>query len=127
MCPLPVPRLIAVGFVLVGGPGGGGSRGGYQGGGGNDSEVIVQQDTIFVAGMDPSVTMDEIAEFFGVLGIIKVSLVNDLLILFPFSHSLNRSSLLRPAEGPSHEHAQDLGVQGQEHGRGQGGGDSDVR
>lgn len=42
------------------------------GGGGNDSEVIVQQDTIFVAGMEPSVTMDEIAEFFGVLGIIKV-------------------------------------------------------
>lgn len=56
---------------------GGGSRGGYQGGGGgggNDSEVIVQQDTIFVQGMEPSVTMDEIAEFFGVLGIIKVGL-----------------------------------------------------
>lgn len=57
--------------------GGGGSRGGYGGGGGggfggNDSEIIVQQDTIFVGGMDPSVTMDEISEFFGVLGIIKV-------------------------------------------------------
>lgn len=51
---------------------GGGSRGGYGGGGGgNDSEVIVQQDTIFVQGMEPSVTTDEIAEFFGVLGIIK--------------------------------------------------------
>lgn len=59
--------------------GGGGASGGnrgYQGGGGgggNDSEVIVQQDTIFVSGMDPSVSMDDIAEYFGVLGIIKVS------------------------------------------------------
>lgn len=60
---------------------GGGSRGGYGGGGGgggNDSEIIVQQDTIFVGGMDPSVTMDEISEFFGVLGIIKVRSCNQM-------------------------------------------------
>lgn len=42
------------------------------GSGGGSGEMIVQQDTIFVSGMDPSVTEDDIASHFGQIGVIKV-------------------------------------------------------
>lgn len=50
---------------FVGGSGGGG--------GGGDSDMITQEDTIFVAGMDTQVDEDAIAAYFGAIGIIKVS------------------------------------------------------
>lgn len=50
--------------------GGFGDRNG--GGGGNDG-MVVQEDTIFVSGMDPTVSEEEICEHFGAIGIIKVS------------------------------------------------------
>lgn len=49
--------------------GGGGGGGGY-GGGGND--YIVQEDTIFVSGMNPTTSEGDIQQHFGAIGIIKV-------------------------------------------------------
>lgn len=46
--------------------------GGFGGGGGDrNSEVVTQDDTIFVQGMDPEVTENEINDHFGSIGIIK--------------------------------------------------------
>ncbi|XP_048504999.1 RNA-binding protein cabeza-like isoform X3 [Athalia rosae] len=39
--------------------------------GGGGEGMVIQEDTIFVSGMDPSVTEDEICEHFGAIGIIK--------------------------------------------------------
>lgn len=39
--------------------------------------MVVQEDTIFVSGMDSGVTEDEICEYFGQIGIIKVNDKND--------------------------------------------------
>lgn len=41
-------------------------------GGGNDG-MVTQEDTIFVSGMDPSISEEEICQHFGAIGIIKVS------------------------------------------------------
>lgn len=46
--------------------------GGGSGGGGSGSEMITQEDTIFVSGMNPQTTEDDIASHFGTIGIIKV-------------------------------------------------------
>lgn len=35
--------------------------------------MVTQEDTIFVSGMDPETTEDDIANHFGAIGIIKVS------------------------------------------------------
>lgn len=35
--------------------------------------MITQEDTIFVAGMNPTATEDDICKHFGAIGIIKVS------------------------------------------------------
>lgn len=64
--------------------GGGGARGGNQSGGyssgaGNkggynskgDGEMVTQEDTIFVQGMNPETSETEIADYFGAIGIIK--------------------------------------------------------
>ncbi|XP_037028405.1 RNA-binding protein cabeza isoform X8 [Bradysia coprophila] len=40
-------------------------------GGGGDNEMITQEDTIFIAGMNPSATEEDIANHFGAIGIIK--------------------------------------------------------
>lgn len=58
-------------FRFVGYGGSSSSGGGGGGGGGND--MITQEDTIFVAGMDPSTTEQDIETHFGAIGIIKVS------------------------------------------------------
>jgi len=50
-----------------GGNYGGGNRGGFKG----SSDVVTQDDTIFVSGMDPDVTENEINDHFGSIGIIK--------------------------------------------------------
>lgn len=47
--------------------------GGSDGGGSGSDNMVVQEDTIFVSGMDPQTTEDDIAEHFGAIGIIKVS------------------------------------------------------
>lgn len=58
-------------LCFVGGYGGSSGGGGGGGGGGND--MITQEDTIFVAGMDPSTTEQDIETHFGAIGIIKVN------------------------------------------------------
>jgi hypothetical protein len=55
--------------MILGQSMGGGGGGG--GGGGND--MVTQEDTIFVSGMEPSTTEEEIAVHFGAIGVIKVS------------------------------------------------------
>lgn len=55
------------------GYGGSSSSGGGGGGGGGGNDMITQEDTIFVAGMDPSTTEQDIETHFGAIGIIKVS------------------------------------------------------
>ncbi|KAL1140078.1 hypothetical protein AAG570_000010 [Ranatra chinensis] len=47
-----------------------GGTGGYGGGGGSD--YIVQEDTIFVSGMNQNTSEGDIQQFFGAIGIIKV-------------------------------------------------------
>lgn len=37
--------------------------------------MVTQEDTIFVSGMDPSISEEEICQHFGAIGIIKVSLI----------------------------------------------------
>lgn len=42
------------------------------GGGGNNDNMVTQEDTIFVSGMNPDITEEDIADHFGSIGIIKV-------------------------------------------------------
>lgn len=42
------------------------------GGSGSGSDMVTQEDTIFVSGMNPQTTEDDIASHFGTIGIIKV-------------------------------------------------------
>lgn len=49
--------------------GGGGGFGGDRGGG----DMVTQEDTVFIQGMNPSTTEDELCQHFGSIGIIKVS------------------------------------------------------
>lgn len=39
---------------------------------GDDGDMVTQEDTIFVQGMNPQTDEDEIAKHFGAIGIIKV-------------------------------------------------------
>ncbi|KAI8434925.1 hypothetical protein MSG28_003398 [Choristoneura fumiferana] len=50
--------------------GGGGGYGGDRGGGGGD--MVTQEDTIFIQGMDPSTSEDELCTHFGAIGMIKI-------------------------------------------------------
>lgn len=74
-CPLSARSNIPFAFV---GPGGGGGYSGGGGGGGGGSggsssgDMITQEDTIFVSGMDPGATENDIETHFGAIGIIKV-------------------------------------------------------
>lgn len=43
--------------------------GGYNSGGG---DMITQEDTIFVSGMSPNITEEDIEQHFGAIGVIKV-------------------------------------------------------
>lgn len=43
------------------------------GGDGGADDMVTQEDTIFVSGMNPAATEDDIANHFGAIGIIKVS------------------------------------------------------
>lgn len=52
--------------------GGGGGFGGDRGGGGGGGDMVTQEDTVFIQGMDPSTTEDELCQHFGAIGIIKV-------------------------------------------------------
>lgn len=47
----------------------GGGGGGYGGG-----DYIVQEDTVFVSGMNPATSEGDIQQHFGAIGVIKVSL-----------------------------------------------------
>lgn len=51
-------------------PAGGGGFGGDRGGSG---DMVTQEDTVFIQGMNPSTTEDELCRHFGAIGIIKVS------------------------------------------------------
>lgn len=51
--------------------GGGGGFGGDRGGGGGD--MVTQEDTIFIQGMDPGTSEDELCTHFGAIGMIKVN------------------------------------------------------
>lgn len=74
--------------------------------------MVVQEDTIFVSGMDPTVTEDEICEHFGAIGIIKV--YRNVMI-----EALNNNSYGEPifvsVERQANWKAKDLDVQGQEY------------
>lgn len=54
----------------------GGDRGSS---GGSNSDMITQEDTIFIAGMDSESTEEEIAQHFGAIGVIKVKILIDNL------------------------------------------------
>lgn len=41
-------------------------------GGGGGGDFIVQEDTVFVSGMNPDLTEEDIADHFGAIGVIKV-------------------------------------------------------
>lgn len=43
--------------------------------GGGNSDFIVQEDTVFVSGMNPDLNEEDIAQHFGAIGVIKVILV----------------------------------------------------
>ncbi|KAG5670345.1 hypothetical protein PVAND_000619 [Polypedilum vanderplanki] len=51
--------------------GGNNRSGGYNNKGGSGGDMVVQDDTIFVSGMDPQITESEINNHFGSIGIIK--------------------------------------------------------
>ena len=50
-------------------------RAGYDSGGGGsgNDNMVVQEDTIFVSGMSPQTSEDDISNHFGAIGIIKVN------------------------------------------------------
>lgn len=48
------------------------------GGSDGDNDMVVQEDTIFVSGMDTQTTEEEIISHFGAIGIIKVSSIVDI-------------------------------------------------
>ena len=56
--------------VVTGCRGVAGDRGGGSYGAGQDMEI--QQDTVFITGMDRNVSEDDLAQHFGSIGIIKV-------------------------------------------------------
>lgn len=61
--------------ILGGGGGGyGGGGGGYGGGGGDrgGGDMVTQEDTVFIQGMNPVTTEEELCQYFGSIGIIKV-------------------------------------------------------
>lgn len=47
--------------------------GGSSGSSGSGDQLHVQEDTIFISGMDPSISEADIAQHFGSIGIIKVT------------------------------------------------------
>jgi RNA-binding protein FUS len=47
--------------------------GGGGGGGAGGNDMVTQEDTIFVSGMNPDTTEEEMAVHFGAIGVIKVS------------------------------------------------------
>ena len=58
--------LLLIHLSFLGGGGGGFS--GDRGGG----DMITQEDTVFIQGMNPSTTEEELCQHFGAIGIIKV-------------------------------------------------------
>lgn len=46
---------------------------------GGSGDMIVQEDTVFISGMDTDATEEDIAEHFGAIGLIKVTFFNLLL------------------------------------------------
>lgn len=50
----------------------GDSNSGSAAGGGGSGDMVIQEDTIFVSGMNPQTNEDDIANHFGAIGIIKV-------------------------------------------------------
>lgn len=61
--------------------------GGYSDRSGGNDGMVTQEDTIFVSGMDPSISEEEICQHFGAIGIIKVS-VSSLYITQIQQHGL---------------------------------------
>ena len=62
-------------FPMSAGGSGGGSSGGGGGsrfGGNGGGEMEIQEDTIFVQGLGPSITQEDLVSHFGSIGIIKV-------------------------------------------------------
>lgn len=41
--------------------------------------MVVQEDTVFISGMDPNLTEEDIAQHFGAIGVIKVRFRKHLL------------------------------------------------
>lgn len=64
-------KLLFLSFKLYLPIGGGGGFGGDRGGGAGD--MVTQEDTIFIQGMNPSTSEDELCQHFGAIGIIKVN------------------------------------------------------
>lgn len=61
---------------IGGGGGGGGGFGGDRDGGAGD--MVTQEDTIFIQGMNPATSEDELCQHFGAIGIIKVCILINL-------------------------------------------------
>lgn len=49
--------------------------GGYGDSNGGNDRMVVQEDTVFVSGMNTDITEDEICQHFGAIGLIKVCLL----------------------------------------------------
>lgn len=97
--------------------------------------MVVQEDTIFVSGMGPDTTEDEIANHFGAIGIIKVSAILAVGAARKANSIRNRLIRLRllsmftglSAEGQAHDEAEDLAVPQQGDAGVQGRGHNHVR
>lgn len=55
--------------------------GGYNSGGG---DMITQEDTVFVSGMSPNLTEEDIEQHFGSIGVIKVSKKKNEIQIFKY-------------------------------------------
>lgn len=50
--------------------------------------MVVQEDTVFVSGMDPEFTEEDIAQHFGAIGVIKVCIILQYFDTFKASSTL---------------------------------------
>jgi len=86
--------------------------GGYGSDGGQSME---RSDCVFVAGLPPSATEEEIAEYFGAIGIIKVSTNQPIELnkITDFTYFMI-CDCCNCADGPKNRKAKGLDVQGQD-------------